>query len=426
LAFYAQKAGGRSTLFTKPLHPGAGGITRRIGEGDPAPVVGGTLWNISPSFALINNTEEVAFTADSIVGGTPYPTGGIFTHKPGIGTKKVVAAGDPAPGGGTLIDAFLAEAHPRINSAGQVVFFSDISTGPFTGDFGVFIGSATGGVQKIVRTGDPSPIGPGTIVDFPFDVESNDSGQVAFGATIENPSSVFTNVLFVGNGTSTPVKVVAEADPGPGGSSVSGIGTFFRINSLGEVGYRADLSGGSAPSGVFVGAAGGPQSTVALAGDSAPGTGGGTFASFVDVEIDVNSSGKVVFFAAVTGSSATGGYFVGSESGPPSARLIEGQSLPGGGSVGVISPIGTTTLLNSGDLSLQLLTIAGAPNLFRQVVISPTGALSELETDGQKAGGTSSSFGESVSAVPSTTQDRLVFSSVLVGGPAKFGIFSSQ
>lgn len=423
LVFYAQKAGGRSNVFTKPLHPGGGGITRRVGEGDPAPVAGGALWNIDPFFGLINNSEEVAFTAGSIVGGSPYPTSGIFTHKPGTGTRKIVTAGDPAPGGGTLTDAFLAETHPRINSSGQVVFFSDLDTG----DFGIFIGSATGGVQKIVRTGDPSPIGPGTIVDaFPFDVESNDSGQVAFGATIETPGPVFTNVLFVGSGTSAPMKVVAVGDPGPGGSSVSQIGTFFRINSLGEVGYLAELSGGSAPSGVFIGGAGGPQSAVALAGSAAPGTGGGTFSSFVDFDIDVNSLSNVSFFASIAGSSATGGYFVGSASVSPSARLIEGQSLPGGGSVGVISALGTTNLLNSGELSLQLFNIVGAPNLFRLVVISPAGIVSELARDGDKAAGTGSSFGESVAAVPSATQDRLVFSAVMVGGPTKFAIFSDK
>ena len=420
LVFYAQKAGGRSNVFTKAFR-GGGGPTRRAGEGDPAPGIGGVLWNIDPFAGLINNSEEVAFSANSIVGGSFYPAIGVFTNKPGVGTQKIAATGDAAPGGGTLDDAFLAETEPRINSLGQVAIAADISGV----HVGLFVASVTGGLQKIARTGDASPFGPGTIVDFPLDITMNDFGQVAFGVTIQS-GPVFTTALLVGSATSAPVKVVAQSDSSPAGGTVTGIGTFFRMNGTGQVAYRTDLTSGPAPSGIFIGTAGGAQSPVAVSGASAPGTGAGTFLAFDDSMIEVNSSGEVAFFATIAGSAVTRGYFSGFGSGSPVARLLEGQALPGGGSVGVITAlIGAMTLLDSAQVNIQVFNITGAPNLFRQVIISPAGAVSELETDGQKADGTGSSFGESVAAVPSTTQDRLVFSSVLVGGPAKFGIFSN-
>ena len=423
LAFYAQKAGGRVNLCTKPLHSGNSGITRRIGEGDPAPGIGGALWDMSPGFGtLINSPNEVAIAA-GVIGGSQYPAGGIFSHNASNGLQKIAATGDPAPGGGFFNGVFLAESRPRINSQGQVVFFAD----SFTGDFGIFIGSATGGVQNVVRSGDPSPIGPGTIVDFPLDVESNDVGQVALGITVQSPGPVFTNALVVGSGTSAPVKVIAEGDPGPGGGTVSSIHPFLKINNAGRVAYVVDLTGGTTPAAVLIGPAGGAQSTVAQVNDPAAGTGGGTFASFDDQTIEVNNPGQVAFFASIAGSIVTGGHFLGSASAAPAARLMEGQALPGGGSAGVITHFfGIMTLIDSGQMSVQVLNITGAPNLFRQVIISPTGVLNELVTDGQKAAGTGSTFGESVAAVPSTTQDRLVFSAVLVDGPAKFGIFSDK
>jgi hypothetical protein len=61
LFFYAFKAGGRRTAFTKPLHPGRGGITRIVGEGDTAPGIGGALWGLAANFGLINDNEEAAF-----------------------------------------------------------------------------------------------------------------------------------------------------------------------------------------------------------------------------------------------------------------------------------------------------------------------------------------------------------------------------
>jgi hypothetical protein len=435
LLFYAFKAGGRTAVFTKTLHSGSGQITRIFGEGDTAPVIGGAMWGVLANFGLINDSEEVAFATNEVVGASVYPASIILTHRPGVGLQKVAATGDAAPGaaGGLLLSFNTGEffAPPsRINSSGQVAFFANIAgSASNSSPNGIFIGSVSGGIQPVSRIGDTSPVGGAFVNVQGTDLSLNDAGQVAFSAVSLVSPGVQTPALFVGSGTTAPVKVVAQGDSGPGGTTVDLIPGRYQINNAGQVAYVAGLTGGSSPEGVFLGTAGGAQATVALAGDPAPGTGGGAFSGFREADVELSNTGAVAFWSMISGAFARSGYFLGSATASPAARLIEGQALPGGGAAGFVSPginnfIGEHFLLNdSGEMSMKVLEITGAQNLSRLVIAGAGGVLRELAITGDKAKGTGSSFGGLLGSTGANSTGHFFFSAFLVDGPAKYGIF---
>lgn len=432
--FYASKAGGRGDIYAKSLHSGGGQITRIIGEGDVAPGIGGAIWGVLGNFGLINDSEEVAFATNEVVGASIYPASIILMRKPGVGLQKVAATGDAAPGaaGGTFanFDTNTFFRPPaRINSSGQVAFFATIAGSVSnSSQNGIFIGSVSGGIQRVMRIGDPSPVG-GNFVNSPSnDLSLNDAGEVAFRAVSQVAPMVQRPALFVGSGTAAPVKVVLQGDSGPGGSLVESIPARFHINNAGQVAYVANLNGGSAPQGVFLGTAGGAQMVVALAGDPAPGTGGGAYSAFKESEIELNNPGDVAFWAEITGAFAKGGYFLGSATAGPASRLIEGQTLPGGGAAGVVSPglnnfIGEQFSLTDSEICMHIVNVTGAPNLNRLVIANAAGVLRELATTGDKAQGTGSSFGGVFNSVATNSTGHFFFSALLVEGPAKYGVF---
>jgi hypothetical protein len=386
---------------------------------------------VSADTSLINDDEEVAFATNRVIGASVYPAAVIFTHKPEVGLQKVAATGDTAPGtgGGTFVSFGSVQTPPsRINSQGQVAFFANIagSAGNASRN-GVFIGSVSGGVQAVARMGDASPIG-GAFANISIaDISLNDSGQVTFHAISQLG---LTPAIFTGSGTAPPVKVVARGDAGPGGSIVNVIPLNFQMNNAGQVVYVAGLAGGSSPGGIFLGTAGGAQASVALAGNGAPGT-GGVFSDFRDLDIELNNSGAVAFRADITGGTASSGVFLGSASAPPAPRLIEGQPLPGGGTVGPLTPalnfIGEPfALTESGEMSIFVFNVSGAPNLQGHVIADSAGVLREFVTVGKKAQGTGSDFGITFQAVATNSTGRFFFSAILVNGRAKWGVFADK
>jgi hypothetical protein len=432
--FRAFKAGGRSIAFTEPIEPGGGKTTRIVGEGDSAPGIGGALYGVSAEISIINDNEEAAFATNRVIGASVYPAGVIFTHKPGVGLQKVAATGDTAPGtgGGTFLSFGSVQTPPsQLNSQGQVAFFANIagSAGNASRN-GVFIGSVGGVVQAVARMGDVSPIGGAFANITNTDISLNESGQVTFHA-ISQSGITQTPAIFTGSVTASPVKVVARGDAGPGGSIVNVIPLNFQMNNAGQVVYVAGLVGGSSPEGIFLGTAGGAQASVALAGAGAPGSGGGVFSDFRDFDIELNNSGAVAFRADITGGTASSGVYLGSASAPPAPRLIEGQPLPGGGTVGPLTPalnfIGEPfALTESGEMSIFVFNVSGAPNLPGHVIADPAGVLREFVTVGKKAQGTGSDFGITLQAVATNSTGRFFFSAILVNGQTRWGVFADK
>jgi len=224
------------------------------------------------------------------------------------------------------------------------------------------------------------------------------------------------------------LELVAQGDPVPGGT-VSGLPTNFVINNAGQVAYAVDFNGDPIWDGVLLGTAGGTQFAVALSGQTAPGTGGGTFDSFAEEGVVLNNLSQVAFWARLDAPAATTGFFLGSAGAPPTVRLLEGQPLPGGGIAGTLAP-GVSFfggelfgLKDSGEMSMYVSDVALAPNLSRLVIASSTGALRELASVGGKGKGTNSSFARLFTPISINSCGRFFFFASLVGGSDQFGVF---
>jgi hypothetical protein len=155
------------------------------------------------------------------------------------------------------------------------------------------------------------------------------------------------------------------------------------------------------------------------------------FSDFRDFDIELNNSGAVAFRADITGGTASSGVFLGSASAPPAPRLIEGQPLPGGGTVGPLTPalnfIGEPfALTESGEMSIFVFNVSGAPNLLGHVIANSAGVLREFVTVGKKAQGTGSDFGITFQAVATNSTGRFFFSAILVNGQARWGVFADK
>ncbi len=166
-------------------------IIKLAAVGDPSPM-GGRIGMVGPG--SINNHRQVVFLAYN-EGST---VAQIFKWEDGV-VSKVVSAGEPAPGGGTLqILAFESSnfgdgtkmpvgAVPDINDAGDIAFFSIVAGG--RGGQGLFI-SRNGVHEWAVWRGQPSPIG-GTFLNFWHPILNN-AGELAF----------FTDINLGGEGNS--------------------------------------------------------------------------------------------------------------------------------------------------------------------------------------------------------------------------------
>lgn len=122
------------------------------------------------------------------------------------------------------------------------------------------------------------------------------------------------------------IRAIALRDaPAPGGGTFQSGFRSPRVGPGPEVAFFANLSGGA--EGLFVWEAGGLHA-VARSGDSAPGSGGGSFSAFGPH--DLGSDGSVVFVSDLQGGSAARGLFR-DQGGTLSALVLAGDTAPGTG-----------------------------------------------------------------------------------------------
>ena len=186
--------------------------------------------------------------------------------------------------------------------------------------------ATTYAIELALAHGAPAPSEPGaTFTSFAL-LDYAADGSLYFWGTTGGASGA----LFRLAGPSLEV-LRRRGDPAP-----AAVGGTYRslVSSAvapdGELAFECDLDGGSVGRGVFrYGAAG--DVALALAGDDAPGTGGGHFVNFLDVA--VGSSGRVVFVAAVTGGSSSLGVFR-VDGTQVTAVALSGQAAPVGGPYG--------------------------------------------------------------------------------------------
>jgi hypothetical protein len=418
MVFWPYKAEGKDTIFTKSLRPGPETIRRVIGDGDAAPSGGMLAYINNPA---INDKEELVVFA-SVIGGTPYPADALWLSKPGAALQKLVMTNDAAPGsGGGQFSGFPSQ--PRVNNNSEVAFYANLKNASNNSFSGVFLISASGTIYSIARVGDASPAG-GAFVSFSTTIYLSDTGQVAFRATSQSGGNTpQIDGLFVGSATAAPVKLMAVGDSW-GAGTFSWLGSAFKMNKAGQVVFHADLSFNDG--GIFVASSGTSPVAIALADNNTPIPGAFLSFTFPDAYLDINSSGQVAFWAVYFTNAGYGiGYFVGSATTPPTARVSMGQALPGGGTCPLLLPVtGGLALADSGELAMYIPNVSGAADLPRYVIAGSDGTLRAFAAVGDAAGDTGSVFGR-LTTVTANSAGTFFIGATLVGGPAKQGVFRS-
>ena len=266
--------------------------------GDPAPG-GGTFEHFSvealPIVAPANTKGQVAFFA-TILRSTASEA--FFLASPQR-TVRVVAEGDPVPGGGTF-SGFGRHPIPALNERGDVAFAAAIVGGRTVE--GIFVRDARG-LRPVVLTGRGAPgMASGTIaaVDAPA---LNDHGDLAFLASVRRGRETVEAVYTVIAGRLA--KVVAQGDPAPAGGTFAGFGPPA-INNRRRVAFAAVVEGRAVPGGVFA-ADGATVRMLTGAGSETPI--GGIFVKFSE-RIALNDAGAVAFTAVLKNAEAEQGVFV--------------------------------------------------------------------------------------------------------------------
>jgi hypothetical protein len=411
------KAGGQATYYAKQLETGMTGLRKIVAEFDQVPDLGTVA---GPDSFAMNSKGEVVFTA-ALLGAASYPLGGILASLPASGLRSMAFTGD-APGGGT-ITSFGAL---QLNNRTQVAFFARTAADVPPRQAGIFIASlAPPSLQKVVRTDDPWPTGTGFTFRRFLDssLSLNDIGQVAFLGQRSGPGGPAG--LLIGTAGGPLLKVVEVTDPAPSGK-FDGISSPFKLNAAGQVAFSASYSSGH---GVFLGSTAGAPLAIATTDSLAPGTGGAKFQGIASFTIDLNSSGQVAFWAGVCCSPGPGGgWFLGSATAPPSPRLLQNQALPGGGLADGLTPGARfAALADSGEMAVYVGQVKCCDAMEPQIVIAGAdGTLRKFAISGERAPGAGSEFGKLYPTLTATPSGRFLFGAVLVGGPAKAGIFMDR
>lgn len=238
-------------------------LDKVVETGDGAPGAAGGQFNSFPSVWL-NDQSQVAFTANIM--NSPSTTG-VFLASEALGYQAIARAGDTSPAGSTF-QSFGTTA--GLNESGQVAFYANHAPGGVNP--GIFVGSVGGPPAKVVAWGDPGP-GGGSFNNIPNVFKLNNQGKVAFMAGLGG-GSVFQGV-FLGAGGSAPAPVALTGDEAPGtfGARFQNFNqNAVEVNSAGTVAFHAFLQG-KVSSGFFAGSAGAPPAPRLISGQALPGGG---------------------------------------------------------------------------------------------------------------------------------------------------------
>jgi len=267
-------------------------------------------------------------------------------------------------------------------------------------------GSASADSRVLAFTGQAAP-GGGTYTGTGFDTYNvNNAGQVATFWSVTGNNGFF-RLDGVGD-----VAVARGSDPAPGGGTYTTFWTFLTENSGGQVAFAADVSTGAR---IIVRGEGLTTTRLVGTGDVAPGIGGGTFTSSINVLFGLNDAGQVAFSA--TPSAGGAGLFRVDAPGSLSAYARVGDAVPGGG---LFTSFGVPFLNGAGQSSFWGSSTIGG-GLFRG---DGAGGLSLYATIGNAApgGGTFTSFSHTA---PLNNAGQIAFVATNSGASGK-GVYRAE
>jgi hypothetical protein len=293
---------------------GGDGIKEFVREGDSVPG-GGTVFKLCiPGFLAcayrhggINESGQITFVAalKDTPGGDSDNRALYFADSSGI--TQLVRKGDPAPGGNGAFEDFFDPAGP--NSHGQVAFIGRISgsSGGENDNEAIYLASAAG-ITELARKGEPAPGGGGGTLDSINNLTNpNESGEVAFNASIRNgvEDVPIDSGIFLARASGI-VKLIRTRDPGPGGIGQFSGFRLGKLNDSGQVIFRSRLfEGKKSAQGLY---RVGPESsvtTLAQAFQPAPPDGSKLYVTIDDAFLGPNNSGLSFFRATLMNADRT-------------------------------------------------------------------------------------------------------------------------
>ena len=265
----------------------------------------------------------MAFNA-GITGDSPRK--GIYKGSGGSLTP-IVLTGQSAPGtgAGTIGSGFTFSAP---NDSGTAAFHSNISGG--TATEGIFKGS-DGSLSNIALKGQSAGHGGWHLLRLPCSRDQRRwDGSLQCQRDGRQRNARHLQRLWREPNQHCPS---GSKRPGTGAGTFIGLSEFCALNDSETVAFSAGVTGGTASEGIFKGS-GGSLTNIALQGQPRHGAGG-----FLNFRTPApNESGTAAFIANVSGGSATSGIFKGS--GDTVINIaVQGQSAPGTG--GEPSPLST-------------------------------------------------------------------------------------
>jgi len=383
-----------------------GAVHKVVAHGDAVP--GGGTFSIptSVSQALLNNSGQVAFSANSA----------IWLSSPAIGIALAVAPGTPTPSGGTFNTPSLA----AFSDAGAIAFTSTFSPNAGNGLFRFLPDTST--VQVVVSRNQSAPGTGGRSFQLPWSAISiNAVGTVSFRATLSGGSAAFG--LFQQEGSDPPVPVVLDDQVTtlPGGGTYALTATATRTLNTGAVWFRAYVVGGTAYYGEFLVTAGGTRVLMSTA-DQLP---AGSNVS-VKTYRPVGAADYVEFVAQrAGGGSSLALHDIAAQA--TTIVITEGDSAPGGGRIGFFVGWGPGFVNTGGSVAFAAMLTGGPGRVGTAIFLGRPGALARIVATGDTDPTTGRTFltPSLGSSPPSRLNDasQVVFLATETGAPSLIGLF---
>ena len=364
------------------------------------------------SIPELNDAGQTAFRA-SIVGGSS--TDGIYRSSSGSALTAVALLGQTAPGaGGGTFSGLLS---PVLNEAGQIAFQAIITGG--TSTRGNYRSSSGNTLTAIALLGQSATgAGGGTFSSLGNPV-LNDAGQTAFRAAITGGTST-SGIYRSSGGALTAIALQGQSATGAGAGTFSDF-SHLEMNNAGQTAFEANITGGSSSSGIYR-SSGGALTAIALQGQSAPGAGAGTFAGLGTPSL--NDAGLIVFSAGINGDASGGAIYRNSSGNTLTVFALQGQSAPGTGT-GTFSLFGTQQVLNEAGLIAFSAGISGGTStqgLYRSSS-STSNTLIPIALRGQSATGAGTGTFSALSIPVMNDAGQLAFSAGITGGTSTQGLY---
>jgi hypothetical protein len=249
VAFTAFNQVGRTTIFL--AQPGAA-PQKVVGEGDPGPA--GTTFLPLPSAMSLNDNGEIGFMA-TLSGAA---SGGVFIGRTSVAPEVVALNGDPAPPDGRYF-GFAARGDVLINNGGDLAFRSDLAGG--SSNSGYFLRRAGSAVQEVALEGQPAPGSGGRFGTIP----PASAGLLSNNMVLRHIGDFACSAPVIQDGVSrsghfhlrqddTFEKILIAGDPAPGSGGGIAVLPFLGANDGGQGPFALDVGivGGDFSEAIYV------------------------------------------------------------------------------------------------------------------------------------------------------------------------------